>query len=82
METRQRNRTSLSLRPDLVLSLKSQAKKNRQTLSSLVEGILLDAICDAPNDETRMAMDSAIRGECEGVLDLSSNVAFLSSMGL
>ena len=62
--------------------LKELAAKDRRSLNNYVEGILLDAVYNEPNDITKAALEEAKAGKLEGPIDTSSVEAMLKSMGL
>ena len=62
--------------------LKELAAKDRRSLNNYVEGILLDAVYNEPNEVTRGAFEDAKAGKLEGPIDTSSVEAMLKSMGL
>lgn len=62
--------------------LKELAKKDRRSLNNYVEGILLDAVYNEPNEVTLAAMKEAQEGKLEGPIDTSSVESMLKSMGL
>ena len=68
----------------LLNRLKELAARDRRSLNNYVEGILLDAVYNQPNDETIAAMKEAQSGALKNVppLDLSSIEAMEKSMGL
>ena len=68
----------------LLNRLKELAARDRRSLNNYVEGILLDAVYNEPNDETIAAMKEAQSGALKNVppLDLSSIEAMEKSMGL
>lgn len=68
----------------LLNRLKELAARDRRSLNNYVEGILLDAVYNEPNDETIAAIKEAQSGALRNVppLDLSSIEAMEKSMGL
>lgn len=66
----------------LLDKLKELAAKDRRSLNNYVEGLLLDAVYNEPNELTRQAMEDAKAGRTEGPIDTSSVDAMLKSMGL
>ncbi len=66
----------------LLEKLKELAHNDRRSLNNYVEGLLLDAIYNQPNNETQQAINDAKAGKYEGVLDVSSGESMLKSMGL
>ena len=66
----------------LLNRLKQLAQKDRRSLNNYVEGLLLDAVFNEPNEETLAALKEAQEGKLEGPIDTSSVEAMLKSMGL
>lgn len=62
--------------------LKDLAQKDRRSLNNYVEGLLLDAVFNKPNEATMAALKEAKEGKTEGPIDTSSVDAMLKSMGL
>lgn len=66
----------------LLDKLKELAAKDRRSLNNYVEGLLLDAVYNEPNETTRQAMEDAKAGKTEGPIDTSSVEAMLKSIGV
>lgn len=66
----------------LLDKLKELAAKDRRSLNNYVEGILLDAVYNEPNELTKAAIEEAKAGKHEGPVDTSSVETMLKSMGL
>lgn len=66
----------------LLDKLKELAKDDRRSLNNYVEGILLDAVFNEPNEETVASFKDAKAGKTEGPIDTSSVDAMIKSMGL
>lgn len=66
----------------LIDKLKELAAKDRRSLNNYVEGILLDAIYNEPNEVTEASFEEAKAGKLEGPIDTSSVDAMIKSMGL
>ncbi len=66
----------------LLDKLKELAQKDRRSLNNYVEGLLLDAVYNEPNEVTRAAFEEAKSGKLEGPIDTSSVEAMLKSMDL
>lgn len=66
----------------LLDKLKELAKKDRRSLNNYVEGLLLDAVYQEPNETTIAALNDAKAGRLEGPIDTSSVEAMLKSMDL
>lgn len=64
----------------LLDKLKELAQKDRRSLNNYVEGLLLDAVYNEPNETTRQAMEDAKAGRTEGPIDTSSVDAMLKSI--
>ena len=62
--------------------LKELATKDRRSLNNYVEGLLLDAVYNEPNDVTRASFEEAKAGKLEGPIDTTSVDTMLKSMGL
>lgn len=62
--------------------LKELAARDRRSLNNYVEGLLLDAVYNEPNEETRLSFEDAKAGRTEGPIDTSSVEGMLKSMGL
>lgn len=62
--------------------LKELAAKDRRSLNNYVEGLLLDAVYNEPNEITRLSFEDAKAGRTEGPIDTSSVEGMLKSMGL
>lgn len=66
----------------LLDKLKELARNDRRSLNNYVEGILLDAVFNEPNEETIESFNDAKTGKTEGPIDTSSVDNMLRSMGL
>lgn len=66
----------------LLDKLKELAKKDRRSLNNYVEGLLLDAVFNEPNEETKASFKEAKVGNTQGPVDTSSVDSMLKSMGL
>jgi len=66
----------------LIERLKELAQKDRRSLNNYVEGLLLDAVYNEPNEITRQAFADAKAGKLEGPIDTSSVEAMLKSIGV
>lgn len=66
----------------LLDKLKELAAKDRRSLNNYVEGILLDAVYQDPDEITRASFEEAKSGKTEGPIDTSSVETMLKSMGL
>lgn len=66
----------------LLERLKELARKDQRSLDNYVEVLLLDAVYNEPNEETRLSFEDAKAGRLEGPIDTSSVEAMLKSMGL
>lgn len=66
----------------LLDKLKELAANDRRSLNNYVEGLLLDAVYNEPNEVTRQAMEDAKAGRTEGPIDTSSVEAMLKSIGV
>lgn len=66
----------------LLDKLKELATKDRRSLNNYVEGLLLDAVYNEPNDVTRASFEEAKAGKLEGPIDTTSVDTMLKSMGL
>ncbi|MCM1489328.1 MAG: toxin-antitoxin system protein [Muribaculum sp.] len=62
--------------------LKELAANDRRSLNNYVEGLLLDAVYNEPNEATRLSFEDAKTGRTEGPIDTSSVEGMLKSMGL
>lgn len=60
MATLTRTRTSFRLHPYLLDGLRSEAKRGKVSVNSLVESLLMDALYSRPNDETLAAMKEVL----------------------
>lgn len=66
----------------LLDKLKELAAKDRRSLNNYVEGLLLDAVYNEPNDITKASFEEAKAGKLEGPIDTTSVESMLKSMGL
>lgn len=66
----------------LLEKLKELAQRDRRSLNNYVEGLLLDAVYNEPNEVTRQAFEDAKAGRTEGPIDTSSVEAMLKSIGV
>jgi hypothetical protein len=66
----------------LLEKLKEAAKKDRISLNNYVEGILLDAVYNEPNEETLQSLEDAKAGRTYGPIDTSSVENMIKSIGL
>ena len=81
-QTLRRRRTSISMQPQLMNTLRERANRMNTSLSSYIESILLEAVYGEPNEETIAAINESRAGEYAGTVDTSSMEAFRKSMGL
>lgn len=82
MVSTKRRTTSFRLPDYLLTGLKNEAKKQNKSMNSFVELLLLDALYDIPNEETRKAIQESKNGIFAGTVDTSSMDAFKQSLGL
>lgn len=75
-----RKQTAFRLSEALIDALKENARRANRSLNNYVESILLDAVYNTPNEETREAIIEARTGKSAGKLDMSSYDAFLKSI--
>ena len=80
--TLRRVQTSFRFRPELIGLLKEKAKNCHQSLNGYVEGVLMDAAYDEPNEETKAAIEESRSGIFAGTVDTSSMEAFRKSLGI
>ena len=75
-----KRQTAFRLNEGLVEALKIKARHANRSLNNYVESILLDAVYNTPNEETRQAIEEARSGKSAGKLDMSNYDAFLKSL--
>lgn len=76
----QRTPMTFNLRLDLIESLNKEAKKNRQSLDSFIENILMEISFDEPNEDTVEAIKELRSGNYAGELDVSGYAMFIKSL--
>lgn len=79
METTVRRQASFRLSEDLISRLRVEAGKVNRSLNNYVESLLMDAVYNEPNAETKAAIEEARSGKFAGTVDTSSMDAFLKS---
>ena len=77
-----RKHTSFRFHSGLVNTLKERAAKRNISLNGYVEMLLMDAVYDEPNEETRAAIEESKLGIYAGTVDTSSPEAFRKSLGI
>ena len=77
-----RIQTSFRFQQALVDLLKKQAAQRRQSLNGYVEMLLMNAVYDEPNEETKAAIEESRNGIFAGTVDTSSLEAFKKSLGI
>ena len=77
-----RKQTSFRFRRGLVDTLKERAAQRNISLNGYVEMLLMDAIYNEPNEETRAAIEESRSGIFAGTVDTSSPEAFRKSLGI
>lgn len=75
-----KRQTTFRLNEGLVEALKIKARHVNRSLNNYVESILLDAVYNTPNGETRKAIEEARSDKSAGKLDMSNYDAFLKSL--
>jgi hypothetical protein len=75
-----RKQTAFRLTEGLIEALKVNARRANRSLNNYVESILLDAVCNNPNEETLKAIEEARSGKSSGKLDMSNYDAFIKSL--
>lgn len=80
METRER--TTITQPSYLIGSLREEARRRNKSVSRIVEEKLTESTFFEPNEATAEAIAESLEGKYAGVIDLSSNEAFLKSVGL
>lgn len=74
-----RKQTAFRLSTDLLDRLRQGARKQNRSLNNFVESLLMDAVYNEPNEETKAAIEEARAGKFAGVIDTSSLDAFIKS---
>lgn len=74
-----RKQTAFRLSTDLLDRLRQGARKQNRSLNNFVESLLMDAVYNEPNEETKAAIEEAQAGKFAGVIDTSSLDAFIKS---
>ena len=72
--------TAFRLNQSLINRLKMEAKKENRSLNNYVEWILMNSVCNVPNEDTLEAIREAREGKSAGVIDTSSIEAFWKSV--
>lgn len=75
-----RKQTSFRLNPELLDSLRTEAKKHNRSLNNFVESILMAFIAQKPNKITLAAMKEAEEGNNLETLDLDNFKSFIDSL--
>ena len=74
-----RKQTAFRLSTDLLDRLRQGARKQNRSLNNFVESLLMDAVYNEPNEETKAAIEEARAGKFAGDIDTSSLDAFIKS---
>ena len=75
-----KKQTAFRFSEDLLERLKDRARKDNRSLNNYVEKILMEAVCDEPNEETVAAMKEAKEGKGLETLDLAKFKEFVASL--
>lgn len=75
-----RKQTSFRLNPELLDTLRIEAKRQNRSLNNLVESILMAFIAENPNKITLAAMREAENGDNLETLDLDNFKSFIDSL--
>ena len=78
--TTNKKQTAFRFSEDLLERLKERARKDNRSLNNYVEKILMEAVCDEPNEETVAAMKEAKEGKSLETLDLARFKEFVASL--
>lgn len=66
----------------LLEKLKELAQRDRRSLNNFVEGLLLDAVYNEPNETTLQSLEDAKSGKTEGPIDTTSVEAMIKSINI
>lgn len=80
METAIKIQTAFRLDGELLDVLRSAARREHRSLNNFVECLLMDAMYNEPNEETKAAIEEARAGKYAGTLDTSSFETFMKSV--
>ena len=75
-----RKQTSFRLNPELIDTLRREAKKHNRSLNNFVESILMAFIAETPNKITLAAMKEAEESDNLETLDLDNFKSFVDSL--
>lgn len=78
--TSARKQTSFRLNPELLDTLRIEAKRHNRSLNNFVESILMAFIAEKPNKITLAAMREAENGDNLETLDLDNFKNFVDSL--
>ena len=79
METVIKKQTAFSFSMDLLERLKAGAKRENISLNNYVENILMSAVYDEPNEDTKAAMEEARLKKNLKDVDMTSFETFIKS---
>lgn len=75
-----RKQTAFRLSEKLLADLKIQAQLCNRSLNNYVESLLIEALYNTPNEETKQAIEETRKGKHAGTLNMSSFDNFLNSI--
>ena len=75
-----RKQTAFRLSTDLLNRLRQGARKQNRSLNNFVESLLMDAIYNEPNEETKAAIEEVKAGKSAGTIDMKNFDTFMKSI--
>jgi hypothetical protein len=75
-----RKQTSFRLNTDLINRLRQAAIKQNRSLNNFVESVLMDAVYNEPNEETKAAIEEVKTGKVAGTIDMKNFDTFMKSV--
>jgi hypothetical protein len=75
-----RKQTSFRLSTDLINRLRQAAIKQNRSLNNFVESVLMDAVYNEPNEETKAAIEEVKAGKVAGTIDMKNFDTFMKSV--
>ena len=75
-----RKQTAFRLSTDLLNQLKKEARKQNRSLNNFVESLLIKAVYNEPNEETKAAIHEAQTGKSAGTIDMTNFDTFMKSI--
>ena len=75
-----RKQTAFRLSADLLDRLRLGARKQNRSLNNFVESLLMDAVYNEPNEETKAAIEEVQTGKSAGTIDMKNFDTFMKSI--